>query len=987
MKILPIHLSDDPDALDTASGAPTAPLDSAWLSVFAFLGDPASVPAPAAASGSEGLPGAGSLGDQGSDASVGETAPAEGGGVVALADAFFFADSPGLPAGSDAAAMASSFIFAAAAEAPADSGSLATGTDALLGDEAATAPVGSGGVVLPAPNIETSAAAPADAPTGARSIEISAVAPVDIPTVGANFHVSPQGLSIGNAGSGANSSLGPHQDVGVIPGLEFVGPDGPEPVVGPLQTVTSSHSSPVESSMGVAAAGAGMTISQVATNANGSISETVTFAGSGIVFHDTFDAGVSQAYQNCALSAEQAIASQWSNSVTINEEFSAQAQGQNGDLASNEFFIDDVSYAALKSALTTLASQEPGDSYLQQAVAHLPSTDPSGGAGFDLALPYARMLGLTSTTESPDDIVTLNTSYNWSYGQDVINTIEHEISEGGMGRIGGLGDQNSFWSVMDLFRYNSSGAPDYTDGRDGRTTFFSYNGGATLSSLSFNNEFNSSGQQVNGGDTADFVQQDVFGTGAPGETNTLSQTDMQIMDALGWDPQALPVSASGLNFVATADFNNDGMSDVLWDSTNGTPTIWLMNGTSLSSASSLPDIGNSWQIVDIGHFDGAGTDADILLENSGGTPVIWLMNGTSISSGAALPTVGTAWHVLGAADFSGNGFSDILWESTSGTPAIWMMNGTNIVSGAALPNLGSAWQFLATADFNGNGNDDILWESASGTPAIWMMNGTNIVSGAALPNLGTAWHFLATADFNGNGNADILWESTSGTPAIWMMNGTNIVGGAGLPNIAGWNFVGTGDFNGDGNADIVWQNGGTLAIWLMNGTTISSGAALASPGSGWHLLGLADFNGDGKTDILWENSSNSETAVWLMNGTQVQSGAFVTQSGTQMVNGAQIVADMSAMSGAGNANGASAAFSGTGGNDTFVFNPDFGNAASSNFVPASDTIEVGHSALRNFADVAGHATNGPDAVVVEGAPGTTLHDVVLGQHYQNHFII
>jgi hypothetical protein len=1038
MKILPIHLSDDPDALDTVSGALTAPLDSAWLSVFAFLGNSAPAPAPASASGGEGLPGAGSLGDQGSDASLGETAPAESGGVVALADAFFFVDSPGLPAGSDAAAMASSFIFAPAAEAPADSGSLATGTDALLGDEAATAPVGSGGVVLPAPNIETSAAAPADAPTGVRSIEISAVAPVDIPTVGANFHVSPQGLSIGNAGSGANSSLGPHQDVGVIPGLEFVGPDGPEPVVGPLQTVASSHSSPVESSMGVAAAGAGMTISQVATNANGSISETVTFAGSGIVFHDTFDAGVSQAYQNCALSAEQAIASQWSNSVTINEEFSAQAQGQNGDLASNEFFIDNVSYAALKSALTTLASQEPGDSYLQQAVAHLPSTDPSGGAGFDLALPYARMLGLTSTTESPDDIVTLNTSYNWSYGQDVINTIEHEISEGGMGRIGGLGDQNSFWSVMDLFRYNSSGAPDYTDGRDGRTTFFSYNGGATLSSLSFNNEFNSSGQQVNGGDTADFVQQDVFGTGAPGETNTLSQTDIQIMDTLGWDPQPLPVSASGLNFVATADFNNDGMSDVLWDSTNGTPTIWLMNGTTLSSASSLPDIGNSWQIVDTGHFDGAGTDADILLENSAGTPVIWIMNGTTISSGAALPTVGTAWHVLGTADFNGDHDSDILWESTSGTPAIWLMNGTNIVSGAALPNLGSAWQFLATADFNGNGNSDILWESTSGTPAIWMMNGTNIVSGAALPNLGSAWHFLATADFSGNGNSDILWESTTGTPAIWMMNGTSIVSGAALPNLGNaWHFVGTADFNGDGAADILWlSTSGTPAIWLMNGATISSGAALPNPGAGWHILGFGDFNDDGKADILWENSSTSATVIWLMNGTQVQSGEFISANGTEAMSAAQVLAQMSVISelatqqgtggnspassvaattaepAAGDAASSAASYaqtawgqppagsatipvaagqtvSGDAGNDTFIFNTKFGNATINNFAPASDTIEINRSLFANVGDLMEHATQiGADTVIADGAHDTlTLHNLLLNQLHHSNFII
>ncbi len=147
----------------------------------------------------------------------------------------------------------------------------------------------------------------------------------------------------------------------------------------------------------------------------------------------------------------------------------------------------------------------------------------------------------------------MNTSYNWNYGQDVINTLEHEITEGGMGRIGGLGDQNSLWSVMDLFRYNSSGVLDVTDGRDGRTTYFSYDGGATLSSLSFNNEY-SGGTKVNGGDTADFIQLDVFGTGSPGENNVLSLTDYQVMAAMGWLPpvQGPIVSASNVSLSANS---------------------------------------------------------------------------------------------------------------------------------------------------------------------------------------------------------------------------------------------------------------------------------------------------------------------------------------------------------------------------------------------------------------------------------------------------
>ena len=232
---------------------------------------------------------------------------------------------------------------------------------------------------------------------------------------------------------------------------------------------------------------------------------------------------------------------------------SAKHWAQTGTLASNGFYVFGASYATLKNALTTLASQEPSNSVFQQAVAHLPSSDPSGGAGFELALPYARILGLTSTSLNPEDFVTLNTSYNWNYGQDVINTLEHEITEGGMGRIGGLGDQNSFWSVMDLFRYNSSGVLDVTDGRDGRTTYFSYDGGATLSSLSFNNEY-SGGTKVNSGDTADFTQLDVFGTGSPGENNVLSLTDYQVMAAMGWLPpvQGPIVSASNVSLSANS---------------------------------------------------------------------------------------------------------------------------------------------------------------------------------------------------------------------------------------------------------------------------------------------------------------------------------------------------------------------------------------------------------------------------------------------------
>ena len=70
---------------------------------------------------------------------------------------------------------------------------------------------------------------------------------------------------------------------------------------------------------------------------------------------------------------------------------------------------------------------------------------------------------------------------------------------------------------MDLFRYTAPDTPDYSNGRDGATTYFSYNGGAALSdqglpgkgapTLSYNNHYNSYALQTSTrGDTDDWNQ-------------------------------------------------------------------------------------------------------------------------------------------------------------------------------------------------------------------------------------------------------------------------------------------------------------------------------------------------------------------------------------------------------------------------------------------------------------------------------------------------
>jgi microcystin-dependent protein len=313
-------------------------------------------------------------------------------------------------------------------------------------------------------------------------------------------------------------------------------------------------------------------------------------------------------------------------------------------------------------------------------------------------------------------------------------------------------------------------------------------------------------------------------------------------NGLGVDPSPAPVHTPNPTMPLN-DFDGDGHSDILWQNADGTPAVWLTNGTSLLSGSNVGfDPGTNWHEIGSGDFNGDGK-SDILWQNTDGTIAEWFMNGTQLISGGSVAfNPGSTWHAVGSGDFNGDGKSDILWQNNDGTPAVWLMNGLNILSGTNVGfNPGPSWHVIAAADFNGDGKADILWQNADGTPAIWLMDGTNLLSGANVGfNPGPEWHVVGAGDFNGDGKADILWQNRDGTPAVWLMNGTNLISGAnvGFNPGADWHVVNTGDYNGDGKADMVWQNkDGTPAVWLMNGTSLISGANVGfDPGSNWHVI-------------------------------------------------------------------------------------------------------------------------------------------------------
>ena len=108
--------------------------------------------------------------------------------------------------------------------------------------------------------------------------------------------------------------------------------------------------------------------------------------------------------------------------------------------------------------------------------------------------------------------------------------------------------------------------------------------------------------------------------------------------------------------------------------------------------------GPTWQIKATGDFNDDGR-SDILWQNSDGTPAIWLMNGmNAVALGAVGPfNPGPSWHVEGTGDYDADGKSDILWQLADGTPVIWFMNGMSVVSDgvAGSFNPGPDWHVIA----------------------------------------------------------------------------------------------------------------------------------------------------------------------------------------------------------------------------------------------------------------------------------------------------
>jgi hypothetical protein len=239
-------------------------------------------------------------------------------------------------------------------------------------------------------------------------------------------------------------------------------------------------------------------------------------------------------------------------------------------------------------------------------------------------------------------------------------------------------------------------------------------------------------------------------------------------------------SSSNWHIAGTGDFNGDGRVDILWRSDGGEITNWLAKangGFQGNIANADNTVSSNWNIVGTGDFNGDGK-TDVLWQSTDGTVTNWLgqANGSFVGNiSNAHSDVGASWHVAGTGDFNGDGIDDILWRNDNGgfiTDWLGTPNGGFIGNtDAAWNNASSNWHIVGVGDFNGDGRADILWRSDSGEVTDWLAKANGGFTGNianADNHIDSSWHVVEVGDFNGDALDDVLWQNDDGTVTNWL---------------------------------------------------------------------------------------------------------------------------------------------------------------------------------------------------------------------------
>jgi Domain of unknown function (DUF4347) len=260
-------------------------------------------------------------------------------------------------------------------------------------------------------------------------------------------------------------------------------------------------------------------------------------------------------------------------------------------------------------------------------------------------------------------------------------------------------------------------------------------------------------------------------------------------------------------------------------------------------------LGKEWAIADTADFNRDGI-ADVLLHSQTGDEVMLMTMGAGAKvmgmqsllgqNGQILRSENPNWKVIGMADIDRDNILDITWHNAATDEiGFWFLNsdGKSVksydylrdASGNILKTQNPLWQMSDVADFDGDGDADLLFRLKElNQTAVIRLNGKTLVDSQYLAsNPDPTLEIRGIGDANNDRTTDIYWQNpTTQTIQIQTLNFQNNSWNSNFKSIAATApLQGIGDLDLNNTADLILQEPGAngLAIATVNGAIAPAG--------------------------------------------------------------------------------------------------------------------------------------------------------------------